>query len=163
MLESPKVLISILSKFVVRVSFSYSTIPIFQLFFFFFFFFFCSFGKMLQKSISTYCLVKSNFRLKVTCKRWFTSYIPTKRYRLLFLGAPGVGKGTFAKRISPVFNAQIMTSGQINFFFYFIYLIWLCNCIFDTGDLCRTASKTDEKIKNYINHGQLIPDDIKWC
>ena len=38
-----------------------------------------------------------------------------RSYKFLFLGAPGVGKGTFSKLIAKHYDAKIMTSGQCFF------------------------------------------------
>merc|ERR1719295_571740 len=50
----------------------------------------------------------------ITC-RTFSQSSPSQsiRHRLLFLGAPGVGKGTYSKLIAPSFGAQIMTSSDL--------------------------------------------------
>ena len=62
--------------------------------------------------------------------------------RLIFLGPPGVGKGTQAKRICEKFNI--------------IHL--------STGDILRTeiAAETDigEKAKRFIDKGELVTDNI---
>ena len=59
--------------------------------------------------------------------------------RLMFLGAPGVGKGTYAGRIAP--KLQIPT--------------------ISTGDLIRAEIKTQSELgkqfSSYVNKGQLLP------
>ena len=73
-----------------------------------------------------------------------------KRCSLLFLGAPGVGKGTFSKRIAPKFNAKIMTSSDL---------------LRDAADSqCQSGNEegksNGEYIKQCIQRGQLVSDDI---
>lgn len=62
--------------------------------------------------------------------------------RLVFLGAPGSGKGTQAKKLVEEFNIP-----QIS-----------------TGDLLRAAvrdnTETGQKAKRYMDAGQLVPDEI---
>ena len=62
--------------------------------------------------------------------------------RLIFLGPPGVGKGTQAKRICKHYNI--------------IHL--------STGDILRSeiTAKTEigEKAKTFIDAGELVPDDV---
>jgi len=67
-----------------------------------------------------------------------------KIYRFLFLGAPGVGKGTYGQLIAPVFRAKILGS----------------------GDLIRQACKLTtnkqlaKELNIYLQSGSLVPDDI---
>ena len=73
-----------------------------------------------------------------------------RRYSLLFLGAPGVGKGTFGKLIAPKFNAQLMTSSDL---------------LRDVADnLLKNGQMNDklngEYIKECIRTGKLVSDDI---
>lgn len=62
--------------------------------------------------------------------------------RLILLGAPGVGKGTQAKRLSGQFGWAHIS----------------------TGDMLRDAmhSRTDlgEKVKSVVERGDLVPDDM---
>ena len=62
--------------------------------------------------------------------------------RLVFLGAPGVGKGTQSKLISKYFNITHIS----------------------TGDLFRTNIKNNtilgNKAKSYIDKGELVPDEL---
>eukprot|EP00483_Globobulimina_turgida_P001213 UN01215 len=73
------------------------------------------------------------------------------RYSLLFLGAPGVGKGTFGKLIAPHFNAQLMTSSDL---------------LRDAADSCSVCSskpgaiENSKYIKECIATGKLVSDDI---
>jgi len=61
---------------------------------------------------------------------------------IVLLGSPGVGKGTYAKRISKIYNIP-----QIS-----------------TGDIFREAIKNKTEIgllaKTYIDKGNLVPDDV---
>jgi adenylate kinase len=62
--------------------------------------------------------------------------------RLMFLGAPGVGKGTYAGRIAPKLGIPTIS----------------------TGDLIRaemkTASSLGKEFASYANKGQLVPDEL---
>ena len=61
---------------------------------------------------------------------------------IVLLGSPGVGKGTYAKRISKIYDIP-----QIS-----------------TGDMFREAIKNKTRIgllaKTYIDKGNLVPDDV---
>lgn len=61
---------------------------------------------------------------------------------LVFLGAPGVGKGTFAKKIAPILGIPDIS----------------------TGDIIRAEIKNNTplglKCKEYTNAGKLVPDEI---
>ena len=61
---------------------------------------------------------------------------------IVLLGSPGVGKGTYAKRISKIYSIP-----QIS-----------------TGDMFREATKNKTKIglkaKGYMEKGELVPDDV---
>jgi len=61
---------------------------------------------------------------------------------IVLLGSPGVGKGTYAKRISKIYGIP-----QIS-----------------TGDMFRKAIKNKTRIgllaKTYIDKGNLVPDDV---
>ena len=61
---------------------------------------------------------------------------------IVLLGSPGVGKGTYAKRISKIYGIP-----QIS-----------------TGDMFREAIKNKTKIglkaEGYIDKGELVPDDV---
>ncbi|KAG1710336.1 hypothetical protein DVH05_017340 [Phytophthora capsici] len=65
-----------------------------------------------------------------------------KTLKIMFLGAPGAGKGTYASRISPMLQIPTIS----------------------TGDLVRHEIKTGTalgaKIKSYNNSGALVPDQI---
>ena len=61
---------------------------------------------------------------------------------LVFLGAPGVGKGTFASRVAPKLGVPTIS----------------------TGDLIRAEIKQDSalgrSIKEYSSSGRLVPDEV---
>ena len=65
-----------------------------------------------------------------------------KSLKIMFLGAPGAGKGTYASRIAPILQIPTIS----------------------TGDLVRHEIKTGtalgEKIKEFNNSGKLVPDQI---
>ncbi|KAE8888895.1 hypothetical protein PF005_g10219 [Phytophthora fragariae] len=65
-----------------------------------------------------------------------------KSLKIMFLGAPGAGKGTYASRIAPILQIPTIS----------------------TGDLVRHEIKTGTalgaKIKEYNNSGALVPDQI---
>eukprot|EP01083_Nonionella_stella_P096501 271324_1 len=71
-------------------------------------------------------------------KRFFSA----KPFNAVFLGAPGVGKGTFAKRLAPKYNVEIIS----------------------TGDIIRTEIKNKTeigmKVKEISERGDLVPDEI---
>jgi len=62
--------------------------------------------------------------------------------RLMFLGAPGAGKGTYAGRIAPKLGIPTIS----------------------TGDLIRaeikTASALGQQFASYANKGQLVPHEL---
>jgi adenylate kinase len=65
-----------------------------------------------------------------------------KSLKIMFLGAPGAGKGTYASRIAPMLQIPTIS----------------------TGDLVRHEIKTGTtlgaQIKQYNNSGALVPDQI---
>ncbi|MDW8034143.1 MAG: nucleoside monophosphate kinase, partial [Nitrososphaerota archaeon] len=62
--------------------------------------------------------------------------------KLIIFGPPGSGKGTYASRISPIFNIPHIS----------------------TGDILREEVKKKSKIgiqaASYVESGQLVPDDL---
>lgn len=64
------------------------------------------------------------------------------KMKIILLGSPGVGKGTYAERISKIYNIP-----QIS-----------------TGDMFRGAIKNKTEIglkaKEYMDKGELVPDDV---
>ena len=75
-------------------------------------------------------------------KKWLPKGTLPKRPRLgmMFLGAPGAGKGTYASRIAPLLNIPTISA----------------------GDLVRDHIKRDTpaglRFKSYANKGDLVPD-----
>lgn len=78
------------------------------------------------------------------------SSFANRRHCLLFLGAPGVGKGTFGKRIAPHFNAQLMTSSDL--------LRAAADEQMKSND--QSCKENGEYIKNSMKTGKLVSDDI---
>ncbi len=62
--------------------------------------------------------------------------------KIILFGAPGVGKGTQAKILSHVYHIPHIS----------------------TGDILRDAIKAEtplgKKAKEYMDHGNLVPDDV---
>ena len=62
--------------------------------------------------------------------------------KIIFLGPPGSGKGTYSSRISPMLNIPHIS----------------------TGDLLRKEvkeqSELGKKAQEYMNQGELVPDDL---
>lgn len=63
-------------------------------------------------------------------------------HRLIFLGAPGVGKGTFASRVSRALGIPAIS----------------------TGDIIRQNIKDDTPVgrqaKSFTHAGKLVPDEV---
>ncbi len=64
--------------------------------------------------------------------------------RLVFMGPPGAGKGTQAKRLAAAYGLRHIS----------------------TGDLIRAAIQNEtplgQKAKPYLETGQLVPDELVW-
>src|SRR5262249_19508930 len=76
-------------------------------------------------------------------KEWVRSVVGVgDDMRVVFLGAPGVGKGTQADRIANVFSVAKIS----------------------TGDLLREAVRNQSKLgleaKGYMDQGKLVPDAV---
>jgi adenylate kinase family enzyme len=93
-----------------------------------------------------YCVLFSMIVSRVILTRL---YAPARRafgthngHNLVFLGAPGVGKGTFASRIAKKLNIPAIS----------------------TGDIIRAEIKRGEKfgkeLKRYTDAGRLVPDEL---
>lgn len=61
-----------------------------------------------------------------------------KFLQVLFLGAPGVGKGTYARRAAPVLGFGHLSP----------------------GDLLRKRATQDESVSSYLDKGLLVPEDL---
>ncbi|KAM3568016.1 hypothetical protein VYU27_009854 [Nannochloropsis oceanica] len=64
--------------------------------------------------------------------------MPSPLSRFVFLGAPGVGKGTFASIIAPRLNLRIITA----------------------GDLLRKEAQHNPSISSLLTQGFLVPDTV---
>jgi adenylate kinase len=62
--------------------------------------------------------------------------------KLVFLGAPGVGKGTYASRIGPLLGIPQISTGDLV-----------------TNEI-KNKTPLGEKIKEYNDRGLLVPDEI---
>jgi len=75
-----------------------------------------------------------------TTRRWAST--AAHGNRLVFLGAPGVGKGTFAGRIAKMLGVPAIS----------------------TGDIMRAEIKAGSAlgftVKTYTSTGRLVPDDV---
>jgi len=62
--------------------------------------------------------------------------------RMVLLGAPGVGKGTQAKKLQEVFNLAHISTGDM------------------LRDAVRQGTDSGIKAKEYMEKGELVPDDL---
>ncbi|OYT28017.1 MAG: adenylate kinase [Thermofilum sp. ex4484_82] len=62
--------------------------------------------------------------------------------RLVFLGPPGVGKGTYASAISEKYGVPHISTGDI------------------FREEIKKGSKLGKMVKSYVDAGKLVPDDI---
>ena len=62
--------------------------------------------------------------------------------RLIFLGPPGVGKGTQAKRVCDYYNIIHLSTGEI------------------LRSEMVAESEIGQKAKSYIDNGKLVPDEV---
>ncbi len=62
--------------------------------------------------------------------------------RLVFLGPPGVGKGTYASAISKKYGIPHISTGDI------------------FREEIKKGSELGKKVKSYVDAGKLVPDDI---
>jgi len=62
--------------------------------------------------------------------------------RILFLGPPGAGKGTQAKRISEEFNIPVIATGDL------------------LRENVRKGTELGKLAKKYMDEGTLVPDDV---
>jgi len=61
---------------------------------------------------------------------------------LVFLGAPGSGKGTYAARISEMFHIPAISTGEI------------------LRQAMRSGSELGAEVKSYVEGGKLVPDTV---
>lgn len=61
---------------------------------------------------------------------------------LIIFGAPGSGKGTYASRLKDHLNVEVVATGDI------------------FRDMMKESTPLGEKVKNYVEKGLLVPDDI---
>ena len=62
--------------------------------------------------------------------------------RLILLGAPGAGKGTQAKNLAEMFNIPHISTGDI------------------FRNNMKNGTELGEKVKKFIDRGNLVPDDL---
>lgn len=65
-----------------------------------------------------------------------------KKMKLIFLGAPGAGKGTIAKMVMEKYNIPQISTGDI------------------FRDNIKSETELGKKAKEYIDKGELVPDEI---
>lgn len=62
--------------------------------------------------------------------------------RFIFLGPPGVGKGTYASRVAPILGIAHISTGDI------------------FREEVKKETELGKKVKPYLESGQLVPDEI---
>ncbi|RLJ05312.1 MAG: adenylate kinase [Candidatus Aenigmatarchaeota archaeon] len=62
--------------------------------------------------------------------------------RFVFLGPPGVGKGTYASRVAPILGIAHISTGDI------------------FREEIKKETELGKKVKSYLESGQLVPDEI---
>ncbi len=63
-------------------------------------------------------------------------------YRLPLIGPPGSGKGTYAERLARRFDIPHIATGDM------------------LREAVKNGSKLGEKVKQYLDKGELVPDDV---
>lgn len=61
---------------------------------------------------------------------------------IIFLGAPGSGKGTQSEKVSKILNIPTISTGNI------------------IRQALKSGSEIGERAKSYVNRGMLVPDDV---
>ena len=61
---------------------------------------------------------------------------------VVFLGAPGVGKGTYAQFLKKLYKIPHISTGDM------------------LREIIVSGSEDGQRIKNFIDNGQLVPDDL---
>lgn len=74
-------------------------------------------------------------------RRAFSTATPAGR-NLVFLGAPGVGKGTFANKIAPLLSIPAISTGDII-----------------RGEI-KAGTALGLQCKAYTDSGKLVPDEV---
>ena len=74
-------------------------------------------------------------------RRAFSTATPAGR-NLVFLGAPGVGKGTFAGRVSPILGVPAISTGDI------------------IRAEIKAGSELGKQCQAFTSTGQLVPDEV---
>jgi len=62
--------------------------------------------------------------------------------KLVFIGPPGVGKGTYASALSKIYKIPHISTGEI------------------FRDEIKRETKLGKKIRSYVEKGELVPDEI---
>ena len=62
--------------------------------------------------------------------------------RLLFMGAPGAGKGTYASRIAPMLGIPTISTGDI------------------LREEIKTGTKLGKEVQHILDAGKLVPNDL---
>ena len=65
-----------------------------------------------------------------------------KTYRILFIGPPGSGKGTYSRYLSRHFGVPHISTGEM------------------LREAVEAGDSLGEKVKGYLERGELVPDDI---
>eukprot|EP00696_Hemimastix_kukwesjijk_P017851 gnl/Hemi2/6620_TR2259_c0_g3_i1.p1 gnl/Hemi2/6620_TR2259_c0_g3~~gnl/Hemi2/6620_TR2259_c0_g3_i1.p1 ORF type:complete len:248 (+),score=96.52 gnl/Hemi2/6620_TR2259_c0_g3_i1:70-813(+) len=65
-----------------------------------------------------------------------------KAPKIVFMGAPGVGKGTYAGRVGPELNTPVVTAGEL------------------VRAAIKEGSDLGKLMQSYTNAGKLVPDDV---
>ena len=85
------------------------------------------------------------FRTHFAMRRVFSTSAgrgPAAGLNLVFLGAPGVGKGTFANKIAPLLNIPAISTGDII-----------------RGEI-KAGSALGKQCQEFTNSGKLVPDEV---
>ena len=75
-------------------------------------------------------------------RTFFMRSAASKVHNLVFLGAPGVGKGTFANKIAPLLSIPAISTGDII-----------------RGEI-KAGSELGKRCKEFTESGKLVPDEV---
>ena len=67
---------------------------------------------------------------------------PERTYRMLFLGSPGTGKGTYSMRLAEKFGLKHIATGNI------------------LRETVKKGGELSDRIKGFIDKGELVPDEM---